>query len=142
VVVEAVFLGIFGLVLTVGPISSLRWLQKMRRVSDVTGTVVGRDRRFTGIMYWTYPVVEFTTRDGTKIRRTFQHLTRPRIGRKLRIVYDPSTLPDGRTRWTSSGVISLSRPPVIYSIWLLLWYWLETAVGLAFLAGCIVVAAG
>jgi hypothetical protein len=114
----------------------------MRKVSDVTGTVVGRDRQFTGRSYWTYPVVEFTTRDGTQIRRTFHQLTRPRIGRELRIVYDPGTLPGGRSRWSASGLISVSRPPVIYSVWPLLWYWLEIAIGLAFLTGCIALAAG
>jgi hypothetical protein len=142
VVVEAVFLGILGLVITGRAASSLLWLQKMRRVSDVTGTVVGGDRLWTGRIYWTYPVVEFTARDGTQIHRTFRQLTRPGIGRTVRIVYDPATLSGGHTRWASSGLILLSKPPVIYSVWPLLWYWLETAAGLAFLAGCIAVSAG
>jgi hypothetical protein len=74
--------------------------------------------------------VDFTTRDGTQIRRTFQQLTRPKIGRKLRIVYDQSTLPHGRAR-------VISRAPLIYSVWLLLWLWLLAAFGLALLTLCI-----
>jgi hypothetical protein len=31
----------------------------------------------------------------------------------------------------------LSRPPAIYSAWLLLWFWLMTAAGLAMLALCL-----
>jgi hypothetical protein len=137
-VVEAVLVGILGLVCIVSAGRWLRWLHRMRKVSDVTGTVVARERQFTGRSYWTYPVVEFTTRDGTQIRRMFRQIARPTIGRKLRIVYDPSTLPDGRTRSTRGGLTLTTRPPVIYTVWLLLWLWLLTASGLAFLALCIV----
>jgi hypothetical protein len=133
----ALLLAIIGLACTGLAASSLRWLHRMRKLSDVTGTVVGRDRQFTGKSYWTYPVVEFTTRDGTQIRRTFRQLTRPRIGRQLRIVYDPSTLPDGRARSTSSGLTFASKPPLIYSVWVLLWFWMLTAFGLALLTLCI-----
>jgi hypothetical protein len=140
-VISAVLLGIFGLACTGLCAHSLRWLYKMRGLSDVTGTVVGGDRQFTGKGYWTYPVVEFTTRDGTQIRRTFLQLVRPRIGRKLRIVYDPSALPDGRRRATSSGRVFVSKPPLIYSVWLLLWFWLVAAFGVALLALCIAVVA-
>jgi hypothetical protein len=141
-VVTAVLLGIFGLACTGLAVRFLRWLDRIRKLSDVTGTVVGRDRQFTGKGYWTYPVVEFTTRDGTQIRRTFQQLARPRIGRKLRIVYDPNTLPDGRRRGTGSGLVFVSKPPMIYSVWLLLWFWFEAAFGLALLTLCIAVLAG
>lgn len=140
-VAGAVAIGIFGLVLTGSAGRLLLWLHRMRRVSDVTGTVVGRDRHFTSGVYWTYPVVEFTTRDGTQVRRTFRQIARPTIGRKLRIVYDPSTLPDGRTRSTSMGLTVASGRPMIYSVWLLLWLWLLTAAGLAALAGCVALAA-
>jgi hypothetical protein len=134
----AVILGICGLVLVGSYGRLLLWLRRMRTVSDVTGTVVGRDRQFTGKSFWSYPVVEFTTRDGKQIRRTFRQIARPAIGRKLRIVYDPSALPDGRAHLTSEGRTFVSRPPMICSAWMLLWLWLMTAVGLAFLAGCIV----
>ncbi|MBO0831679.1 MAG: hypothetical protein J2P29_06880 [Actinobacteria bacterium] len=141
-VVSAVLLAIFGLVCIFRGADSLRCLRRMRKVSDVTGTVVGRDRQFTGKGLWTYPVVEFTTRDGTQIRRTFQQLTRPKIGRKLRIFYDPSGLHDGRARSTRSGFVFISRPPLIYSVWLLLWFWFWAAFGLAVLTLCIAVLAG
>ena len=72
VVLAAAMLGVFGLVLAVGYGYQLLWLHRMRKASDVTGTVVARDRQFTGRSNWTYPVVEYTTRDGTQIRRTFQ----------------------------------------------------------------------
>jgi hypothetical protein len=135
----AVFLGILGPVLVGTAGRWLLWLHRMRKVSDVTGTVVARDRRWTGRSYWTYPVVEFTTRDGTQIRRTFRQLARPTIGRKLRIIYDPSA-PDGRRRLTRMGLTAVSSGPVIYSVWMVFWFWLEIAAGLAFLAGCIALA--
>lgn len=138
VVAAAVFVGIMGSVILGTAGRWLLWLHRMRKVSDVTGTVVACDRRWTGRSYWTYPVVEFTTRDGTQIRRTFRQLARPTIGRTLRIVYDPSA-PDRRRRLTHMGLISVSREPVIYSVWMVVWFWLEIAVGLALLAaGCIV----
>jgi hypothetical protein len=62
--------------------------------------------------------------------------------RTLRIVYDPSTLPDGRKRSASGGLTLASRPPMIYSAWLLTWLWLLTAGGLAVLALCIALASG
>lgn len=135
-VAAAVFMGIMGPVIlgTVG--RRLLWLHKTRKVSDVSGTVVARDRQWTGRSYWTYPVVEFTTRDGTQVRRTFRQLARPTIGRQLQIVYDPSA-PEGRRRWTRSGLISATSEPLIYSIWMVAWFWLEIAVGLALLAGSI-----
>ena len=129
--VPAALLNILGLVL-VG--TAGRWLYRMRKLSDVTGTVVARDRQFTGRGSWAYPVVEFTTRDGTEIRRTFRQLARPTIGRKLRILYDPSA-PDGRRRSTSTGLTLVSSEPMIYSIWMVLWFWLEVATGFAFIAG-------
>ena len=133
------FLGILGLVLVGMAGRQLLWLHRMRKLSDVTGTVVARDRQWTGKSYWTYPVVEFTTRDGTQIRRTFRQIARPAIGRKLRIVYDPSALPDGRTRSARTSLTLMSGEPMIYSVWLLLWLWLMTAAGFAALAGCIVI---
>jgi hypothetical protein len=139
-VVGAVILGISGLVLVGSYGRLLLWFRRMRKVSDVTGIVVARDRRFTGKSFWTYPVVEFTTRDGTQIRRTFRPIARPTIGRKLRIVYDPATLPEGRARLTSTGLTFVSRPPMIYSARMQLWLWLMTAAGLASLAGCIALA--
>jgi len=141
VVVGALVLGVLGSVLAGSAGRTLIWLHRMRRLSDVSGTVVGRDRQFTGKSFWTYPVVEFTTRDGTVIRRTFPQAARPRVGRKLRIVYDPSTLPHGRSRSTSTGLTLVSNAPMIYSVWLLLWLWMLTAAGLASLAGCIAIVA-
>jgi hypothetical protein len=137
----AVVLGLLGLAFTSMAGRLLWWLRRMRKVSDVTGTVVARETQFTGRSYWTYPVVEFTTRDGTQVRRMFRQIARPVIGRKLRIVYDPSTLPEGRTRSTRSGFTLISGPPMIYSVWLLLWLWLMTACGLALLALSIAFAA-
>jgi Protein of unknown function (DUF3592) len=139
VVAGAIVLGVLGLVLAGSGGRSLTRLHRMRKLSDVTGTVVGRDRQFTGKSFWTYPVVEFTTRDGRLIRRTFQQAARPTVGRKLRIVYDPNALPDGRTRSTRMGLALVSSPPMIYFVWLLLWLWVLTAVGLALLAGCIAI---
>jgi hypothetical protein len=139
-VVGAVILGIYGLILVGSYGRLLLWLRRMRKISDVTGTVVGRDRQFTGKSFWTYPIVEFTTREGKQIRRTFRQIARPTIGRKLQIVYDPSTLPDGRARLTSKRLGIESRPPMIYSVWMLLFLWLMTAAGLASLAGCIALA--
>lgn len=139
--VIAVLLAIVGLACVCWAADSLRWLRRMRKVSDVTGTVVGRDRRNAGRGSWTYPVVEFTTRDGTAIRRTFEQLSRPRIGRTVRIVYDPSRQLDGSGRSTS-GQAFTSKPPLIYSVWLLLWFWWLAAFGLALLALCIAVLAG
>jgi Protein of unknown function (DUF3592) len=138
--VIAVLLAIVGLVCVCWAADSLCWLRSMRTVPDVAGTVVGRDRRHTGRDSWTYPVVEFTTRDGTAITCTFQQLSRPRIGRTVRIVYDPSRQFDGRGRSTS-GLALVSKPPLIYSVWLLLWFWLLAAFGLALLALCIAVLA-
>lgn len=140
-VVIAVLFGIFGLTFTCLAVRFLRWLHRIRKLSDVTGTVVGRDQQFTGKGYWTHPVVEFTTRDGIQIRRTFQQLARPRIGRKLRIVYDPNMLQGGRGRRTSGPVFEQS-PSMIYSVWLLLWFWLVAAFGLALLTLCVAVLAG
>lgn len=139
-VAAAVFLGILGPVFLGVAGRWLLWLHRMRKLSDVTGTVVARDRRWTGRAYWTYPVVEFTTRDGTQIRRTFRQLYRPKIGRRVRIVYDPGA-PDGRRRLTRRGLASVSSEPVIYSVWMVLWLGLEIAAGLALLAGCIAIAA-
>lgn len=51
----------------------------------------------------------------------------------MRIFYDPNTL-HGRRR--------VSRAPVIYSVWLLLWFWFVAAFGLVWLALCIAVLAG
>lgn len=133
-VAATLFLGILGLVLVATAGHRLLWLHRVRKLSDVTGTVVARDRQFTGKSHWTYPVVEYTARDGTPIRRTFHQLARPRIGRKLQIVYDPSA-PDGRRRSTSTGLFLSSIEPLIYSVWMVQWLWLEIAVGLAFLAG-------
>jgi hypothetical protein len=59
-VAAALFLGILGLVLVGMAGRWLLWLHRMRKVSDVTGTVVARDRQWTGKSYWTYPVVEYT----------------------------------------------------------------------------------
>lgn len=67
VVVGAIVVGVAGLVLAGSAGRYLIWLQRIRRLSDVTGTVVGRDRQFTGKGSWTYPVVEFSTRDGRLI---------------------------------------------------------------------------
>ena len=138
VVLAAAMLGIFGLVLTVGYGYQLLWMHRMRKLSDVTGTVVARDSQFTGRSNWAYPVVEYTTRDGTQIRRTFRQTARPTIGRKLRIVYDPSA-PDGRGPSTRTGLPFVSKEPMIYSVRLVLWCWLMTAAGLVMLAGCIVI---
>jgi len=118
---SAVVLGVLGLGLTGGCVRLLLGLHRMRKLSEVTGTVVARDQQFTGKTNWTYPVVEFAAPDGSQIRRTFRQIARPTIGRKLRIVYDPSALPKA----------------TIYSAWLLIWLWLLTAAGLALLAGCI-----
>ena len=139
IVFAAVMLGIFGLVLTGGYSSLLLWMHRMRKLSDVIGTVVARDRQFTGRSYWTYPVVEYTTRDGTQIRRTFPQLAQARIGRKLRIVYDPST-PDGLRPSTSTRQSFMSRGPMIYSVQLLAFCWLAIAAGLGMLAGCVAIA--
>jgi hypothetical protein len=136
-VVAGIVLAIYGLIVVGSYGRLLLWLRRMRKVSDVTGTVVGRDRQFTGRSFWTYPVVEFTTRDGKQIRRTIRQIARPTIGRNLRIVYDPSALSAGRGRLTSKGLTFVSRPPMIYSAWRLLFLWLMTAIGLASLAGCI-----
>lgn len=141
-VAGALFLGLFGLILTIAGSRQLLWLHAMRKVSDVPGTVVARERQFTGKGLWTFPVVEFTTRDGTQVRRLFRQIARPSIGRKLRIVYDPSTLPEGREGPARSGFTVVSHPPMIYSAWLLAWVWLLTAAGLALLALCIAVASG
>ena len=141
-IVGALFLGLYGLILTGAGCRSLLWLHKMRKVSDVTGTVVARERHFTGKSFWTFPVVEFTTRDGIQIRRMFRQVARPTIGRKLRIVYDPSTLPDGRKRSAIGAFTLVSRAPMIYSAWLLTWLWLLTAAGLACLVLCIGLASG
>lgn len=132
-VVLAVVTGIAGLLLAGGSGYQLLWLHRMRKLSDVTGTVVATDRQFTGKSNWTYPVVEYTTRDGTQIRRTFRQLTRPTIGRELRIVYDPRA-PDGRGRTTSTGLPFVSKDPVIYSVGAVLACWLMIAVGLGLLA--------
>ena len=129
--IPAALLNILGLVLVV---TAGRWLYRMRKLSDVTGTVVASDRQFTARGRWTYPVVEFTTRDGTQIRRTFRQLARPTIGRKLRILYDPSA-PDGRRRSTSTGLTLVSGEPMIYSVWMVLMCWLEITAGLAFIVG-------
>ena len=126
----AALLGLLGLVLLGTAGRGLLQLFRMRKLSDVTGTVVARDRQFAGKGYWTYPVVEFTTRDGTQIRRTFRQLARPAIGRKLRIIYDPSA-PDGQRRSTSTGLTLVSSQPLIYSVWMVLWFWLEITAGLA-----------
>jgi hypothetical protein len=141
-VVSAAISGLIALVVMGWAILLLLWLHRNRKLSDVTGTVVARDRQFTGRGHWTYPVVEFTTQDGTQIRRVFRQTARPAIGRKLRIVYDPNTLPDGRKRTVSGGLTLVSRPPMIYSVWLLLWLWLLAAAGLAALVLCIAIAAG
>jgi len=125
-IVLAVVLGILGLLIAGGYSHQLLWLHRMRKRSDVTGTVVARDRQFTGKSNWTYPVVEYTTRDGTQVRRTFRQTARPTIGRKLRIVYDPDW-PEGRRR-----VIS-TREPVIYSPQLLLGCWVAVVAGLGML---------
>ena len=139
-VVGAVILGIFGIAFVVSAGHALLWLHKMRKLSDVTGTIVARNRQFTGRSNWTYPVVEFAMPDGTQIRRTFRQAARPTIGRKLRIVYDPAALPDGRTR-VRMGLHFVSSAPMIYSVWVLIWLWLMAAAGLAFLAGCILAVA-
>jgi hypothetical protein len=141
-VVTAVVSGLLGAVVTGWAVLLLLWLHRKRKLSDVTGTVVARDRQFTGRGHWTYPVVEFTTRDGTQIRRVFRQTARPAIGRTLRIVYDPDTLPDGRKRVVSGGLTFVSRPPMIYSAWLPFWLWLLAAAGLAALVLCIGIAAG
>jgi hypothetical protein len=141
VVVGAIVLGVVGFVLTCAAGRSLKWLHRNRGLSDVTGTVVGRDRQFTGKSFWTYPIVQFTTRDGRLVRQTFRQAARPRAGRKVRIVYDPVALPDGRSRSTNRGLTLVSNAPMIYSVWLLLWLWMLTAAGLASLAGCIVIVA-
>jgi hypothetical protein len=77
-------MGILGLVWAGSAGRALLWLHWMRKLSDVTGTVVARDRQFTGRSYWTYPVAEFTTRDGIEIRRTFRQIARPAIGASWR----------------------------------------------------------
>lgn len=137
-VAATIVLGTLGLVFGGAASRLLLRLHRMRRLSDVMGTVVARDRQFTGRGYWTYPVVEFMTRDGIQISRTFRQLVRPKLGRKLRIVYDPSQ-PDGRTRSTRTGLTLTSDGPVIYSVWLLLWLWLMTGAGLACFSGCIAI---
>lgn len=72
-VVIALLMTILALAFIWWAADSLRWLHRKRNVSDVTGTVVGRDRQLTGRGFpRAYPVVEFTTRDGTQIRRTFE----------------------------------------------------------------------
>src|SRR5262249_18266173 len=131
-VVLSVVMGIVGLLIAGFSGYQLLWLHRMRKLSDVTGIVVAHDRQFTGKSNWTYPVVEYTTRDGTKIRRTFRQLTRPTIGRKLRIVYDPGA-PEGRGPTTRTGLPFVSKEPVIYSVWAVLWCWLMIAAGLGFL---------
>ena len=59
----------------------------------------------------------------------------------MKIVYDPGRQLDGRGRSTS-GLALQSKPPLIYSVWLLLWFWWLAAFGLALLALCIAVLAG
>jgi hypothetical protein len=125
-------LGALGLVVAGFGGSCLVWLHGMRKLSDVTGTVVAHDREWAGKGYWTYPVVEYTTRDGTLIRRTFRQLTRPRIGRKVRIIYHPDA-PAGQTQ--SAASMGLTRDPMIYSVWVIAWLWVVTVAGLASLAG-------
>jgi hypothetical protein len=141
-IVAAIVVGILGLAVMGSAARLLLWLRRNRKLSDVAGTVVARDRQFAGRGRWTYPVVEFTARDGTHIRRTLRQAARPAIGRKVRIVYDPDTLPDGRGRSASGGLTFVSRPPMIYSAWLLCWLWLLTAAGLAALVLCIAIVAG
>jgi hypothetical protein len=136
VVFETVMLAILGLVFTGGFGFQLLRLHRLRKVSDVTGTVVDRDRRRGD--WATYPVVEFTTRDGRRIRRTFHQLARPTLGRAVRIVYDPDA-PEGRRRVTSMTE-SVSGEPMIYSVQLLLLWWLGVAVGLVAFVVCIGVA--
>lgn len=57
-IVLFVVMMIFGLLLVGGYGYQLLRLYRMRKLSDVTGTVVARDRQFTGKSNWTYPVVE------------------------------------------------------------------------------------
>jgi hypothetical protein len=131
-VVLAVVMGIVGLLIAGLEGYQLLWVHRMRKLSDVTGTVVARDRQFTGKSNWTYPVVEYTTRDGTQVRRTFRQTARPTIGRTLRIVYDPAA-PEGRGPSTRTGLPFVSREPLIYSPRLLLWFWLMLGCGLGML---------
>jgi hypothetical protein len=140
-IVAAIVVGILGLAVMGSAARLLLWLRRNRKLSDVVGTVVARDRQFAGRGHWTYPVVEFTTRDGTQMRRTLRQAARPAIGRQVRIVYDPDTLPDGR-RTSAGGLAFVSRPPMIYSAWLLCWLWLLTATGLAALILAIAIVAG
>ncbi len=119
----------------------LRWLCTRRRASDVVGTVVARDRQFTGRVNWTFPVVEFTTRDGRTVRRTFRQTARPTVGRKLRIVYDARALAHDQSP-PPSGRLTITRvDAMIYSGWLVAWLWLMFAVGLVMLAGVLILAA-
>jgi len=138
-IVLALVTGIVGLLFAAGGSHALLRLHTVRKLTEVTGTVVARERVFTGRSNWTYPVVEYTARDGTQIRRTFHQLARPTIGRKLRIVYDPSA-PEGRRRSPNSGVILTSSEPTIYSAGLVLWLSLMTAFGLALVVVSIAVA--
>jgi hypothetical protein len=126
-----------GLVIAVFGGSCLLWLNGMRKLSDVTGTVVAYDRQSAGRGSREYPVVEYTMRDGTQVRQTFQQLARPAVGRTVRILYHPSA--PGQTPSISLGLL---RDPMIYSAWVVAWLWLVTTAGLAWLAMGIAFTAG
>lgn len=131
-------LGMVGLVIAVLGGSCLLWLHGMRKISDVTGTVVAYDRQSAGRGSRGYPVVEYTARDGTQVRRAFQQFSRPAVGRTVRVLYDPGA-PAGQAVAASMG---LFRDPMIYSGWVIAWLWLVTAAGIATLAGGIAFAVG
>lgn len=77
--VFAVLMAILALAIVWWGAGSLLWLHRRRKVSDVPGTVVGRDKQLTGRgLHRMCPVVDFTTPDGAQIRRTASLRCAPR----------------------------------------------------------------
>jgi Protein of unknown function (DUF3592) len=84
---------ILGLALAGGGIAGQRRFSRLARATRVPGTIVGSERRSAGRTMADFPVVEFQALDGTTMRATVPQgrvLTRPKVGRHVRVSYDPS----------------------------------------------------
>ena len=88
-----ILMTILGLAFTMGGILGHRRISRLAKASNVPGTIVGSERRFTGKSMATFPTICFRTRTGAEVRVTVPQgkvFSRVKVGRGVRVIYDPS----------------------------------------------------
>jgi hypothetical protein len=94
---SAALLLVAGLVVAGGGIAGLRRARRLARGARAQGTIAGSERHFTGKSGAYFPVLSFSTLDGTEMRTVVPQgriFKAPRVGKQVKVLYDPANPAD------------------------------------------------